>query len=37
VSCDFPVKLPRPREEMLRYTPEFVKMAQQLRTEILPD
>ena len=37
VSCDFPVKLPRPREETLRYTPEFVKMAQQLRTEILPD
>jgi len=37
ISCDFPVTLPRPREESLRYTPEFVQMAQNLRAEILPD
>lgn len=37
ISCDFPVTLTRPREESLRYTPEFVQMAQNLRAEILPD
>ncbi|HSM25313.1 MAG TPA: ABC transporter ATP-binding protein [Anaerolineaceae bacterium] len=37
ISCDFPVNLQRPREESLRYTAEFVLMAQQLRAEILPD
>ena len=37
ICCDFPVNLPRPREESLRYTPEFVQMSQQLRAEILPD
>ena len=37
ISCDFPVNLQRPREETLRYTAEFVQMAQQLRAEILPD
>lgn len=37
ISCDFPVNLPRPREEALRYSPEFAQMSQQLRVEILPD
>lgn len=37
ISCDFPVNLPRPRQEALRYTPEFAHMSQQLRAEILPD
>ncbi len=37
ISCDFPVQLPRPRQEALRYTPEFAHMSQQLRAEILPD
>ena len=37
ISCDFPVTLPRPREESLRYTPEFVQMAQKIRAEIIPD
>ena len=35
ISCDFPVQLPRPRQEALRYTPEFAHMSQQLRAEIL--
>jgi len=37
ISYDFPVQLPRPRQEALRYTPEFAHMSQQLRAEILPD
>ena len=37
ISCDFPVNLPRPRQESLRYTSEFVQMSQKLRAEILPD
>lgn len=37
ISCDFKVTLPRPREDSLRYTPEFVQMAQKIRAEILPD
>lgn len=37
ISCDFPVQLPRPRQEALRYTPEFAHMSQKLRAEILPD
>ena len=37
ISCDFPVNLPRPRQEALRYTPEFAHMSQNLRAEILPD
>lgn len=37
ISCDFPVNLPRPRQEDLRYAPEFAKMSQQLKAEILPD
>ncbi|PKO04769.1 MAG: ABC transporter [Chloroflexi bacterium HGW-Chloroflexi-3] len=37
ISCDFPVNLPRPRKEDLRYTSEFARMSQQLRAEILPD
>ena len=37
ISCDFKVTLPRPREDALRYTPEFVRMAQKIRAEILPD
>ncbi|MBW6475248.1 MAG: ABC transporter ATP-binding protein [Anaerolineaceae bacterium] len=37
ISCDFPVNLSRPRQEDLRYTPEFAHMSQQLRAEILPD
>ncbi len=37
ISCDFPVNLPRPRQEDLRYTPEFGHMSQKLRAEILPD
>jgi NitT/TauT family transport system ATP-binding protein len=37
ISCDFPVTLPRPRDESLRYTPEFVQMAQKIRAEIIPD
>jgi NitT/TauT family transport system ATP-binding protein len=37
ISCDFPVNLPRPRQEDLRYTPEFAHMSQKLRAEILPD
>lgn len=37
ISCDFKVTLPRPREDSLRYTPEFVQMAQKIRSEILPD
>jgi NitT/TauT family transport system ATP-binding protein len=37
ISCNFPVNLTRPRYESLRYTTEFVQMAQKLRAEILPD
>lgn len=37
ISCDFPVNIPRPRQEDLRYTPEFAHMSQKLRAEILPD
>lgn len=37
ISCDFPVNLPRPRQEDLRYTPEFAHMSQKLRAEILPE
>lgn len=37
ISCDFPVNIPRPRQEALRYTGEFARMSQQLRAEILPD
>ncbi len=37
ISCDFPVNLPRPRQEALRYTTEFARMSQQLRAEILPE
>jgi len=36
ICCNFPVNLPRPRDEALRYSPEFAQMAQQLRAEILP-
>ncbi len=34
ISLELPVNLPRPREEEMRYTPEFGKMAQQLKTAI---
>ncbi|MBE0685846.1 MAG: ABC transporter ATP-binding protein [Anaerolineaceae bacterium] len=37
ISCDFPVNLPRPRQETLRYTSDFSQMSQKLRAEILPD
>jgi NitT/TauT family transport system ATP-binding protein len=37
ISGDFPVNLPRPRQEDLRYTPEFAHMSQKLRAEILPE
>jgi len=37
ISCNFPVNLERPREDSLRFTPQFVQMAQQLKAEILSE
>jgi len=37
ISCDFPVNLARPRQESLRYTPEFAQMSRLLKAEILPE
>ncbi|MBC8496355.1 MAG: ABC transporter ATP-binding protein [Anaerolineales bacterium] len=34
IRMDVPIELPRPREERLRYTPEFGKLAQRLREAI---
>lgn len=34
ISLDLPVALPRPRDPQMRYTPEFGKLAQQLRRAI---
>jgi NitT/TauT family transport system ATP-binding protein len=34
LRLDLPVELPRPRDEAIRYTPEFVSLSQTLRSAI---
>lgn len=37
IRCDFPVDLPRPRQESLKYSAAFSELARRLRAEILTD